>query len=285
MLRAVFLVICMLLPAVTVAQFEEDTGQRFDRLMDQARHEVWHTRPLGRIIRETGLFFADSPYAAGLLDEAAEEELVTDLMQFDCVLFVEAVVALARGIAVQDYTFGGFEGRLESMRYREGHRNGYCSRLHYFSEWIRDNDSRGTIREITPDIGGQQLRKTLDFMSNHRNSYPRLVASDSLFAGIMDMEANLMDITLYHIPQDRIRKAFPQLQDGDILALSTHIQGLDVTHTGFAFAQPDGRIGLLHASPSGGVIVSDDLAAYVRDNRSQIGIMVARPLDPRHPEP
>lgn len=282
MFRAVFSVLCMLLPAVTIAQSGEDTRKRFDRLMDQARHEVWHTRPMGRIIRDTGLFFADSPYTAGLLDRAAEEVLVSDLMQFDCVLFVEAVVALARGIAVQDYTFGGYEGRLESMRYRHGHRNGYCSRLHYFSEWISDNDSRGTVREITPDLGGQPLRKTLNFMSSHRNSYPRLLVSDSLFAGIQELEADLADITLYHIPQDRISVVYPQLHDGDILALSTDIRGLDVTHTGFAFAQPDGRFGLLHASPNGGVIVSDDLAAYVRGNRSQIGIMVARPLDPRH---
>lgn len=282
MRRLIVLAIVMLLPSAAAAQFDEDTSHRFDHLMEQARYEVWYEQPMGQIIRKTGLFFKGSPYAVGLLDESAEELLVTDLMRFDCVLYVEAVLALARGIAVQDYSFSGFEERLESMRYRQGHRNGYCSRLHYFSEWIRDNHQRGIIKAITRDIGGQQLNKMLSFMSSHRSSYPRLLASDSLFTGILEMEAALTDMALYHIPQDRIRQTYAQLQDGDILALSTDIRGLDVTHTGLAFVHADGRIGLLHASPSGGVIVSEDLEAYVRGNRSQIGIMVARALDPRH---
>ena len=279
--RLILVVAYLIMAPAVLAQFDADSHDRFDRLMERARFENWHELPMQRIMRETGLYFKYSPYTAGLLDESAEERLVTDLMQFDCVLYVETVLALARGIAVRDYGFAGFSERLESMRYRQGRRDGYCSRLHYFSEWIHDNDDQGVVRDITQDLGGHRLEKTLDFMSNHRNSYPRLVASDSLYSGILDMEASLTNMELYHIPQAEIRQAYEQLEDGDILAFSTHIEGLDVTHTGLAFAQPGGRFGLLHASPNGGVIVSDDLETYVKGNRSQIGIMVARPLDPR----
>jgi len=37
----------------------------------------------------------------------------------------------------------------------------------------------------------------------------------------------------------------------------------------------------LHASPQGGVRVSPDLQTYVQNNPAQVGIVVARPLDPR----
>ena len=281
MRQAIIAVICLMFAPAVTAQTGDESSFRFDRLMEQARSEAWHEWSVGQIIREAGLFFHGSPYAVGLLDKSKEERLVTDMMQFDCVLYVETAVALARGIAIQDYSFSGFEERLESMRYRQGHRDGYCSRLHYFSEWIKDNHERGIVREITREIGGQKLDKTLDFMSTHRDSYPRLVASDSLYGGILDMESALAGIQLFHIPQDHLLSAYAHLQDGDILAISTDIKGLDVSHTGLAFAQPNGQFGLLHASPNGGVIISEDLAAYVKSNRSQIGIMVARPLDPR----
>ena len=282
MRRLILLLAGVFCTAAAFAQFEDNTRHRFDRLMERAVDESWQELPMGEIMRETGLFFMDSPYAAGMLDKSVEESLVVDLMQFDCVLYVEAVLALAAGIALEDFSYDGFEDRLEATRYRQGHRDGYCSRLHYFSEWIRDNDYRGIVRAISHDIGGVPLEKTLNFMSSHRSSYPRLLASDSLFSGILDIEASLADMQLYHIPQDNISQVYPMLQDGDILAFSTHIEGLDVTHTGLAFAQPDGQFGLLHASPDGGVMISDDLHDYVAGNRTQIGIMVARPTDPRH---
>ena len=257
------------------------TERTFVQIMNQARAQALHRLPLGEILIETGLHFRGSPYAVGLLDASPEERLVVDLTQFDCVLYVEVVLAMALGIAVQDYAYDSFKQRLQSLRYRDGSIDGYCSRLHYFSEWIADNHARGHVQDVTRTAGGVRLAKTLDFMSSHRGSYPRLVASDSLYAGIVAMERRLAGAALYHIPQGSIDDAYSMLQDGDVLAMTTDIRGLDVTHTGLAFSQPDGTFGLLHASTEGGVKVSPDLAAYVRGNRIQIGIVVARPVDPR----
>lgn len=251
----------------------------FEAVMDQAKQEAWHTLSLGRIMQEAGLFFSGTPYVAGLLDAPEEETLVVSLDGFDCVLLVETALALAQGIAQQDYTYHTFVQNLEAMRYRDGTMDGYCSRLHYFSDWIRDNERRGLVANITREVGGEPLEKTIDFMSNHRDSY-RHLANDSLYQGILDVEAALADLTVYHIPQDRIRPVYDQLQAGDIIATSTDIEGLDVTHTGLVFAHPDGRKGFLHASTSGGVKVSPDLQSYIENNRVQIGIVVARPQSP-----
>ncbi|MEM1095187.1 MAG: N-acetylmuramoyl-L-alanine amidase-like domain-containing protein [Bacteroidota bacterium] len=253
----------------------------FNEVMAEAQQQQWHTLPFGEILQEVGVWFSGTPYVGGMLDAEPGEPLVVTLTSFDCVLLIETVMALAQGIAVEDYGYATFVGHLEALRYREGMRDGYCSRLHYFSEWIADNEARGTLEHITDDLGGEVLDKRLDFMSRNRDKYPRFAENDSLFAGVVDMEAEVRDLTLYHIPQAEINTVYDRLQAGDIIATSTYLDGLDVTHSGFVFEKGDGRIGFLHASTSGGVKVSPDLQRYVENNKVQIGIVVARPIDPR----
>ncbi len=253
------------------------TPPAFDSLMARARSEDWHTRPLGNVTQDVALYFEGQPYVAGLLDRGTEETLVTSFDGFDCVLLVETAVAAARSIRLEDYTYDGFLHQLESLRYRSGKMDGYCSRLHYFSEWIHDNEERGNLRNLTEELGGVRLNKRLNFMSSHRDAYPRIVMNDSLFAGIEAMESKLEGIEIFYIPQERIRDAYGQLQAGDIIATATSIEGLDVSHTGLVYR--DGEdVGFLHASTSGGVMVSPDLQRYVENIDIQIGIVVARPM-------
>ncbi len=157
---------------------------------------------------------------------------------------------------------------------------GYCSRLHYFSEWIADNERRGHVRNITRELGGIELEKTLNFMSTHRDAYPRLVESEENYECILAVESRLRDLPLYYIPQDSIHTIYDRLQTGDIIATATDIEGLDVTHTGLVYKQPDGGTGLIHASLSGEVKISLDLESYIQGVKQQIGIIVARPADP-----
>lgn len=257
------------------------THRLFRDVMAYARAEKLHEWPLGEIMQAVGLRFLGTPYVAGMLDEPDHEILVVDLTGFDCVLFVEAVLALSQGIAAEDYTYETFAGHLLDLRYRDGTLDGYCSRLHYFSEWIADNEARGTVHNVTQRLGGDRLDKQLTFMSEHRESYPRFATNDSLFQGIRQMERHLEDLDLYYIPQDRIHTVYDRLQPGDIIATATHLEGLDVTHTGLVYADADGGIGFMHASTSGGVKVSPDLQRYIQNNKVQIGIVVARPVDPR----
>lgn len=251
---------------------------QFREVMAWAEAHALHERPLGAIMQAVGERFVGTPYVAGMLDVPAEETLVLRLDGFDCVLFIEAVLAMAQGIQAEDYTFDGYARRIEQLRYRDGRLDGYCSRLHYFSDWIADNEARGQVRNLTAALGGEVLDKKLDFMSTHRGSYPRFATNDSLFAGIQAVERDLAGLPLYHIPQDRIRAVYDRLQAGDIIATATSIEGLDVTHTGLVYAYPDGRKGLLHASSDGAVKVSPDLQGYIQNNRVQIGIVVARPV-------
>jgi hypothetical protein len=81
------------------------------------------------------------------------------------------------------------------------------------------------------------------------------------------------------LPQDQIEANENLIKNGDIIALTTAIPGLDITHTGIAIREKDGRIHLLHASSSGMVEISElPLADYLKKIKKNTGIMVARPL-------
>ena len=264
-------------PVVDVDQPDAATVARFAKAMTYARAAELSDVPLGEAMQTLGLSFRGAPYVAGTLDAPAEETLVVKLDGFDCVTFVETMMAMAEGVQTGDTSYAAFAERLEDLRYRDGAMSGYASRLHYFSDWIRDNAQRGNVENITAQLGGEPLPKTLDFMTTHRESYPRL-ASDSLFQRIQTVEAELANLTIYYVPQDRIAEVYDRLQAGDIIATATHIDGLDVTHTGLVY-KAEGQTGLLHASLDDGVKVSPDLQSYVQNIKSQIGIIVARPLE------
>jgi len=92
------------------------------------------------------------------------------------------------------------------------------------------------------------------------------------------VEALLADRKLFYIPKSEIQLIEKQLKEGDIIAITTPIPKLDVSHVGFAVWQK-GRIHLLHASSEAGQVVISEkpLAKYLVGNKNQTGIMVARP--------
>lgn len=165
------------------------------------------------------------------------------------------------------------------MRYRGGVRGAYSSRLHYFSEWIRDGARRGLVRDLGQSLGGRPDRRPLRFMSTHREAYPAL-ANGTAFSEIEAMERRQDGIARYVIPTERIAHAARHINHGDVLAFATSIPGLDVTHAAMAYRHQDGRLGVLHAPLSGGVVevARLDLPAYVRAIRHATGVLVARPL-------
>jgi hypothetical protein len=268
-------------PAGETAAVTDSTRAAFDRIMAVARDSAWaEEEDFGRIVEAVGRQLLRAPYVAGMLDASEDETLVADLTAFDCVLYVENVLALARQIAVGDDSFDTYVRNVEQLRYRGGEMDGYCSRLHYFTDWIAENERRGLVADVTEEAGGVPYEKTVDFMSTHRDSYPRL-ANDDVYACIVDVEQGLRDRDLFYIPEADIAASYDRLRPGDIIATATNIGGLDVTHTGFVYRTADGGTAFLNASLSGEVKIVEDLATYVQGVRAQTGILVARPTDPR----
>jgi hypothetical protein len=259
----------------------DTTAQRFDAAMQTALTNRDDVGSIGALMQKVGLHFQGRPYLAGTLDQPPTETLVVRFDGFDCVTFVETSLALARSAQAADSTYTGFARRLAEQRYRDGGPVDYCGRLHYFTEWLADNAERGLVERMGDKLDGRPLRDTLDFMSTHRSAYSRFATNDSLFACIRDMETQVnarhQNDPVRYVPQDSIRAVYDQLRAGDIVALVSSIDGLDVAHTGLVYASEDGGRGLLHASLSDGVVVSPDLQRYVQKIDGQIGMVVARP--------
>ena len=233
----------------------------------------------GSTIVSVGKTFMKTPYVAKTLEIGDTETLVVNLQGLDCTTFVENVLAFSMLLKQQEDSFDAFVKNLEVIRYKDGDLDGYASRLHYFSEWIANNAEKGLLKDITGEIGGAEITKDIDFMSTHRDLYPFL-ADDANFEKIKASENYLNSQAICVLAQDKIAENEHLIQSGDIIALATSINGLDVTHTGIATREKDGRIHLLHASTgSMEVEVSKKpLAEYLKGIKSNTGIMVARPL-------
>lgn len=258
-------------------QKREEPEKDFQKLSNYAIAYNLAKKPLGEVMQAIAQRLLGSQYKAGLLDKTKQETLVISFTQFDCLLFVETVLALARNIVQQDYNYSTFTNHIIDQRYRHGKLNGYCSRLHYFSEWIEDNQKRGNVKNITTALGGVPLKKTLNFMSTHRQAYAQLKSDDN-YQCIVQMEKNLESLKLSYIPQPQIKSIYSRLQPGDIIGVVTNIAGLDVTHTGLVYRTTEGNIGFIHASPAGKVTIATDLQNYVGNVKNAIGIFVARPV-------
>jgi hypothetical protein len=244
---------------------------------------------IGDLVARIGETFVGTPYAPYTLEAPGEESLVIELEELDCVTFVENVLALARFVqTAPDDLLAANAGQkqrpffariLEDIRYRGGELDRYPSRLHYFSEWIRDNHRMGLVRDVSEELGGVPDDEAIDFMTTHSDAYRQLGENPAFVSELRQAETRLNAAPRYYIPEDRIAGVEDHIRDGDIIAATSTVAGLDIAHTGIALWR-EGRLHLLHAPLVGGVVQISEvpLAERIQRIRGQDGVMVARPM-------
>ena len=238
-------------------------------------------KPIGEVVIEMGKTFLGTAYAANTLEQPGEERLVVNLRGLDCVSFYENALVFARCIKKNKTTFEDYKAELQFVRYRGGVIDGYPSRLHYTSDYFHDNEKKGVLKNVTESIGGVPYKKTVDFMSTHPESYRQLKEQPALIEVIRKQEAAISERAGYHLPKEAVDKAAKKILDGDILAITADIPGMDVAHTGIAIWQ-EGKLRFLHAPLSGSKvqITEKTLSEYLAASPKRLGIMVARPVEP-----
>jgi cell wall-associated NlpC family hydrolase len=238
--------------------------------------------PMNDIVADIGKTFLGTKYIAQGIEDEGEEQLVINLTGFDCTTFVENVLAFARLIKMGKSSFNDYEDELQKIRYRDGVINKYPSRLHYFTDWIYDNERKGIVDDVTELVGGKPIKLHLNFMSTHPGSYPRLKEHPEFIKEIRKKEAEISRRDYFYVPKERVGFIENQIENGDIIAFTTSIPGLDVSHVGIAVRMEDNRIHLLHApNVSSSVQISEDpLSAYINKIKKDTGIIVLKPLDP-----
>ncbi len=212
-----------------------------------------------------------------------EETLRVNLDAFECVTFIESAMAVARCAWGKDATERCFRTELEASRYRDGEMGDYSSRLHYFVDWIADNESRGRLDNLTAAIGGTNTQK--DFFHISRRVLPKAALPEAfrlaLTTEVVATEAALSEKLHPVLERDAAPSALRGLTDGDIVAIVRERSGLLVHHAGFIY-WAEGRPRLLHASSfhQRVVITVEDVAEYLLRRPERRGAIVARPLPP-----
>ena len=239
-------------------------------------------KPIGDVIAEIGKSFIGTDYEAQALEKDGEEQLVINLTGLDCTTFLENALVFARLAKKGKTTFEDYQAELTYIRYRDGSIDQYPSRLHYFSEWVYDNEKKGIVNDITPKIGGEPVKFDLNFMSTHPESYKHLKENPEFIPIIKDQEKEISTRTYFYIPEEKISYMENKIHNGDLIAFTTSVNGLDIGHTGIAVKESDGRIHLLH-SPNVGYkvqITENPLAEYVKKIKRHTGIIVLKASEP-----
>ena len=263
-------------PAFEVTEQPADSVT-FAETMEWARANQIDTLPIGEAVAALGQRFVGTPYIPQTLELEGDERLIVNLRELDCVTFVENMLAMARVLRAGTPDYDAFKRELVRIRYREGVLSGYASRLHYFSEWIADNEAKGIVDDVTMQIGGVQDTGAISFMTRHADSY-RQLSDPRVVDEIRTIETTLSGRERHYIPQYAIDGVASEIRNGDIIAATSTLEGLDIAHTGFAL-WVDGALHLMHAPLVGSVVEISDrpLAERLQRIEAQDGIMVARP--------
>jgi hypothetical protein len=239
-------------------------------------------KPINEVVVEIGESFIGTDYLAKGLEADGDEQLVINLTGLDCTTLVENCLALSRCVKKGKTSFDDYLEELQFIRYREGIVDGYTSRLHYFSDWITNNIAKGVIKDETKELGGNPIQFNLNFMSTHPDSYKQLNENPDLIPIIEMQEEEISLREYYYIPKEEFSSKEKCVRGGDIIAVTTTVEGLDIGHVGIAIEMDDGRIHLLHAPnvDKDVQITEEPLADYLMKYKRHSGVIVLKVLDP-----
>ncbi|HEY6418566.1 MAG TPA: N-acetylmuramoyl-L-alanine amidase-like domain-containing protein [Candidatus Binataceae bacterium] len=222
------------------------------RRVEQLLSETKYDRYAGSRIDLLSRHFLGHAYKPNPLIGSADtaEVFTASLEGFDCVTYIETIVALARASNVDD-----FIEWLRKMRYEKG-RIRWERRNHYMTLWIRNNVRNGTIRPVSmPAV-------PILFRERVLNVVPGLAAQRT---------------RVKCVPKPAVPRLEPHLQSGDLIFFVSTRKNLDVFHAGI-IVRDGKKVFMRHASRSQGFVVEQELSEFLKANR-MAGVIVVRPQE------
>jgi cell wall-associated NlpC family hydrolase len=210
-----------------------------------------HVRGVDRVADRIGAIsgmFMGRPYVECPLggSPGGREPFRAGLDGFDCVTYIESVLALAVSRDSND-----FADQLCRIRYVNGVLD-WSARNHYMTGWIRENVRSGLLIDRIRGSGLVERERILDVVEGLK---PRRVRVRSL-------------------PKREFIRQFRSLRSGDLVFFASTRRHRDVFHCGVAVV--DGVTVLLrHAARSQGRVVEQTMNSFLNANR-MTGVMLVR---------
>ena len=227
--------------------------------------------------------FLDIPYVAHTLELYPDDErLVLNTRELDCTTYVDVVVALTMCARRGETSFRQFVRQLHQQRYWGGKCDGYPSRIHYFSDWIRDNTALGFVEEVQqpnpPFVAVQTVK--VGYMTTHPDAYISLKKHPEFIPVIAKQEKALTGKKFRYIPTDQVKDnkdVREAVHNGDVIGIVTTADGLDIAHLGIAVWHDDG-LHMIDASSIHKKVVEETitLRQYLERRKNAVGIRIVR---------
>jgi hypothetical protein len=194
--------------------------------------------------------FIGCPYTSNSLVGSADipEQLILKLDAFDCVTYMETVLALALSESAEQ-----FAGNLIRIRYKNGEVE-WQKRNHYMVNWWRNNERQGLLQNITR--GAESVEK-----SRELNLIP-------------DLPTERVSFRVF--PKKNSKRIEKLVKTGDFVCFGSIKKNLDVFHTGILLRRDD-KILLRHASRTAKKVIDQDLQDFLKNNRMS-GLVLLRPV-------
>jgi hypothetical protein len=242
-------------------------------------------RPLGTgsDVLSYARHFLGLPYVAHTLELYPDDErLVLNTRELDCTTYVDVVAALTLCARRGETTFRQFVSQLHRQRYWNGECHDYTSRIHYFSDWIRDNTRLGFAKEVQqPNPPFTAVQKvSVNYMTSHPQQYVSLARHPEYLPTIARQEKDLTGRQFRYIPTAQVKNTPAVRQavhDGDIIGIVTTAAGLDIAHLGIAVWKDDG-LHMIDASSKHKKVTEESITMkqYLLQRKNAVGIRIVR---------
>lgn len=220
--------------------------RRVDQLLSQVKSE---SSIPSRIEKLSRYFLGRAYQADPLIGSANKAEVFTaSLDAFDCVTYIETVLALSCARNVDDFT-----ARLRKIRYERGVVQ-WQRRNHYMTLWIRNNVREGLLRPVSiPAVPTVTTDRVLNVVPGLAPRRTRMKC----------------------VPKRAVPRLARYLQTGDLIFFASTRKHLDIFHAGI-IVRDRGKVLMRHASRSKGGVVEQELSDFLKANR-MTGVIVVRP--------
>lgn len=213
-----------------------------------------------------GQYFIGAPYLANRLSKSNPEKVYFSFADFDCVTYVENVLALYNSKGI----YARFGENLIKIRYNDT--ISYESRNHYLTSGLEKLVKLNILTPINNPFNSKSVFKKINYLSEHVNN--KNIDNNKL----KEIEKSISSWPIYYFDSMIDSVTNNLIQNGDVIAFLSSRNDLDFKHVGFVYFKNNKKY-ILHASQEKKVVCISDLTIdqYLLKNKKIKGFQIYRP--------